>query len=80
MSAGFKAGTVVLTGSRCAACGADAPGDWAASAEDECEFSRTAARPKRTHENAEIVRMDERRKVASENGLIAMLSRRQWSC
>lgn len=79
MSAGFMVGTVVLTGSRCAACGTCGAGDWAASAEDKCEFSLAAAKPKRTHDNAEIVRIDERRKVASENGLIAMLSRRQSS-
>jgi hypothetical protein len=38
-----------------------------------------AATPNRTHETAEIVRIDERRKKSSENALIAMLFRRQRS-
>jgi hypothetical protein len=77
---------VVLTGSRWAACAPvggepTACGVWdcAASAEEQCEFRRTAATPKRTHEKAEIMRIDERRKVASENGLTRMLMRGQWT-
>ena len=34
-----------------------------------------AATPKRMHETAEMVRIDERRKYSSENGLIGMLFR-----
>ena len=77
---------VVLTGSRwppCATVGGEptACGVWdcAASAEEECEFRRRAATPKTTHEKAEIMRIDERRKVASENRLTRMLKRRQWT-
>ena len=76
----------MLTGSRWAPCvtvGGEpiVCGVWdcAASAEEECEFRRTAATPKRTHEKAEIMRIDERRKEASENGLTRMLMRGQWT-
>ena len=74
----------MLTGSRwpaCATVGGEptACGVWdcAASAEEECEFKRTAATPNRTHEKAEIMRIVERPKVASENRLTRMLMRRQ---
>jgi hypothetical protein len=74
---------VSLTGLSCAACGVAAATtvtggalwDWAACADQEREFSRMAAMPNKTQETAEMMRIDERRKVASENGLIAMLIR-----
>ena len=76
----------MLTGSRWPPCATEGGeptvcGVWegAASAEEECEFRRTAATPKRAHEKAEIMRIDERRKVASENALTRMLMRGQWT-
>ena len=78
MSAGFSdAGVVALTGFSCA--GEAAPGAGfaacgaAASAEKKCGLSLTAASPNRTHEIAQMVRIDERRKQSSEERLIAML-------
>ena len=75
-SAGRSAGLaavarVVLTGLRSEACGADCA---AASAENMCGFHRRVATLNKTHERAEIAKIGERRKVASGNGLIAMLS------
>jgi hypothetical protein len=72
MSAGFGCVvTVALTGLSCGAAvattgaGCEVCG-WAASAHDVREFSRAAAMPKSTHEIAEMVRIDERRKQSSE--------------
>jgi hypothetical protein len=47
---------------------------WAAAwAEEKREFNRIAATPNKTDDTAEMVRIDERRKIASENALIRML-------
>jgi hypothetical protein len=60
------AGVAVLAGFSCAG--------WAcASAKEELEFSRIAAKVNRTHETVAMVKIDERRKAASRNVLIAML-------